>query len=372
MSNGGDAREERETSSANAEESLTDGMPAVGELDYIGGAVRRAVLLATLVLLLSLFAPTIFDKLLEVLSEAERLRTISPGWIVLMLVAEVLSFACLWWLMRILLPEVSWFVAATSQLTSNSISRVVPGGGGAAAGGATLYRMLAVSGTSPAQAGGALAAMSLLSTAALAAIPAIGVAIALFGAPIPEGLSPIAIASAVFCVLLIIVGVLALRTTAPLLLAGRVIDAVLRVAGRVLRKDWRVDNAKLVVERDRLAQLLGKRWPGATAASALNWTFDYLVLVFALYAVNADPRLSLVMVAYASGAVLSMISITPGGFGFVEVGLVGVLTLSGIPSDAAGVAVLAYRGISLWLPIVTGLFAWLLFRVKHPRRATLE
>ncbi len=347
-------------------------MPGIGDLDYIGGAVKRALALATVILLISLFAPQIFDRLLEVLSEAERLRTIRPGWFILMFVAEVLSFASLWWLIRIMLPKVSWFVAATSQLTSNSVSRVVPGGGGAAAGGATLYRMLAVSGTSPTQAGGALAAMSLLSTAALAAIPAIGVAIALFGSPIPEGLSPIAIASAVLCVLLLAVGGLALRTTRPLMLAGRVVDRVLRVSGRIFRKSWRLDQDTLLGERDRLAQLLGKRWPAATAASALNWTFDYLVLVFALYAVDAEPRLSLVMVAYASGAVLSMISLTPGGFGFVEVGLVGVLTLSGIPSDTAGVAVLAYRGVSLWLPIASGLFAWLLFRVKYPRRTTLE
>lgn len=345
-------------------------MPAVGELDYIGDAVRKSLLLASVILGLSLFAPDLIDELLNVLSLAERLHTIRPWWFALMVLAELASFGCLWWLIRIVLPKVSWFVAATSQLTSNSVSRVVPGGGGAAAGGATLYRMLAVSGTSPSQAGGALAAMSLLSTAALAAIPAIGVAIALFGAPIPEDLTPIAIASAVLCVLLLGSGVLALRTTTPLLLFGRVADRVLRATGKVLRKGWHVDQTKLVTERDRLAKLLGERWPQATAASALNWTFDYLVLVFALYAVDAEPRLSLVMVAYASGAVLSMISLTPGGFGFVEVGLVGVLTLSGIPSDAASIAVLAYRGVSLWLPIASGLFAWLAFRARYPRRAT--
>lgn len=372
MTTGEAPRDEPGPATANEAQSSDGGMPDVGDLDYIGGAVKRALLIATIILVVSVFAPQIFDRLLAVLSEAERLRTIRPGWFVLMILAEVVSFSCLWWLIRIMLPKVSWFVAATSQLTSNSVSRVVPGGGGAAAGGATLYRMLAVSGTNPAQAGGALAAMSILSTAALAAIPAIGVAIALFGAPIPEGLSPIAIASAVLCALLLSVGVLALRTTGPLLVAGRVIDNVLRAAARIGRKTWHLDAAKLIEERDRLAQLLGKRWPQATAASALNWTFDYLVLVFALYAVDAEPRLSLVMVAYASGAVLSMISITPGGFGFVEVGLVGVLTLSGIPSDTAGVAVLAYRGVSLWLPIASGLFAWVLFRVKYPRSATVD
>ena len=344
-------------------------MPAIDELDYIGSAVKRALALAVAILVIFLIAPQLFDRLLSVISESDRLRTIQLRWFLLMIVAEVLSFTSLWWLLRILLPKVSWFVAATSQLTANSVSRVVPGGGGAAAGGATLYRMLAVSGTNTTQAGGALAAMSVLSTAALAAIPAIGVTIALFGSPIPEGISAIAIASGVLCVLLLAVGAAALRTTGPLLAAGRIIDRILRFAGRLFRKGWRIDGQTLLTERDRLASLLGDRWPQATAASALNWTFDYLVLVFALFAVDAQPRLSLVMIAYAGGAVLSMISITPGGTGFVELGLIEVLTLSGIPADRATVAVLAYRGVSLWLPIASGFFAWLAFRARYPRRS---
>ncbi len=343
-------------------------MPAVGELDYIGGAVRRAVLIALVVIALSFVAPGLLRELLEVLGDAPRLLTIRPAWFAVMFLAELASFACIWWMTRLLLPKVSWFVAATSQLTANSVSRIVPGGG-AAIGGATLYRMLAVSGTNPTQAGGALAAMSLISTAALVAIPAIGTLIAIFGAPIPEGLTPIAVASGVLFVLLILVGVLALRRTAPLVFAGRWLDRLVSRVGRLFRKSWSVDPHNLVAERDRLANLLGERWLSVTAASALNWMFDYLVLVFALYAVDADPRLSLVMVAYASGAVLAMIPITPGGFGFVEVGLTSVLVLSGIPADSATVAVLAYRVMSLWLPIASGLVAWLAFRRRYPRRS---
>lgn len=351
-----------------AENPAPDGPEATAkDFDLIGGAVRRAMVLATIAIALSFFAPQLFDRLLEVLSSAERLRNIEPWWFAAMIAAEIASFASLWWLIKILLPKVSWFVAATSQLTSNSISRVVPGGGGPAAGGAALYKMLSVSGTSPTQAAGALAATSVLSTAALAAIPGVGFLIALLGAPIPEGISPIAIASAVMCALVLGVGYVAIRHTKPLLIVGAILNRILDMAGRFFRKDWGVTPATLVVERDRLGELLGKRWPQATAASALNWTFDYLVLVFALYAVGAEPRLSLVMVAYASGAVLSMISITPGGFGFVEVGLTGVLTLSGIPSDAAAVAVLAYRGVSLWFPIASGLFAWVAFQARFSR-----
>ncbi len=349
--------------------SVPRGMPAIGELDYIGGFVRRALFSALVVILSSAAAPGLLDQLLEILSDAERLRNIRPGWFLLMVGAEIVSFACLWWLTRILLPEASWFVAATSQVTANSVSRVIPGG--AAVGGATLYRMLAVSGISASQAGGALAATSVLSTAALFAIPATGALIALFGAPIPEGLLPVAIVSPVMFVLLAVVGAVGLLTTRPLLIVGRRLDDASRILGHLFRRSWRVDPRNLVRERNRLVEVLGSRWPQATAASALNWAFDYLVLVAALYAVDADPRLSLVMVAYASGAVLSMIPITPGGFGFVEVGLVSVLVISGIAFQDATVAALAYRVVSFWLPVAAGPAAWLAFRRRYPRRTAL-
>ena len=243
---------------------------------------------------------------------------------------------------------------------------MIVGGPGTRNNGTT--EMLAVSGVSAAEAGGALAATSILSTAALFAIPAMGGLIALFGAPIPEGLLPVAIASAALFVLLLAVGFIGLRYTAPLRFVGARLDGAARVLSRVVRRPLSVDTAKLIDERDRLVETLGSRWPQATAASSLNWAFDYLVLVAALYAVDADPRLSLVMIAYASGAVLAMIPITPGGFGFVEVGLFGVLVLSGISAQNAAVATLAYRVVSFWLPVAAGPAAWIAFRRRYPRR----
>lgn len=346
--------------------SIPRGMPAIGELDYIGAVVRRALLLAVAVIVISVIAPSLFEQLLEVLSDTDRLATIRPGWFVLMVLAEVASFACIWWLTRVVLPNVSWFVAATSQVTANSVSRVLPGG--AAVGGATLYRMLAVSGVSAAEAGGALAATSIISTAALFAIPAMGGLIALFGAPIPEGLLPVAIASGVLFVLLVLVGFVGLRFTVPLRFVGKRLERITNLLAKLTRRPLSIDTENLVSERDRLVRTLGSRWPQATAASAFNWMFDYLVLVAALYAVDADPRLSLVMIAYATGAVLAMIPITPGGFGFVEVGLFGVLVLSGISAQNAAVATLAYRVVSFWLPVAAGPAAWIAFRRRYPRR----
>ena len=69
-------------------------------------------------------APQIFD----VWAQVPELRVL--GWVglVAMLGCELVSFVCAWGLHRVALPGLSWFGAGTTQLTSNAVSRAVPGG----------------------------------------------------------------------------------------------------------------------------------------------------------------------------------------------------------------------------------------------------
>ncbi len=331
----------------------------VGEFFHGPALVRRGVVAFIGMLCLYLLS----DRILELLNSAPELVKINRRWFLLMVLLEVCSFGFLWWLTRLVLPGISWFVAATSQLASNGASRIVPGG--AAVGGAVLFRMLSVSGTTSGQAGAALAATSGLSTTALAAFPAAGLALAAAGAPIPESLLPAVLAGGVLFPVLVAIGVLSVRTTRPLLRLGIIISRIVNLAGRSLRRGWSMDARMLVKERDRMVGAVGRHWLRAIVAAALNWVFDYLVLVTALVAVGADPRLSLVLLAYTTGAVLTMIPVTPGGFGFVETGMTYMLVLSGITKGDALVATLAYRIVSLWLPILAGGGAWLLFQRKY-------
>ncbi|RPI22456.1 MAG: TIGR00374 family protein, partial [Actinobacteria bacterium] len=113
------------------------------------------------------------------------------------------------------------------------------------------------------------------------------------------------------------------------------------------------------------------RWWKALTMAVLNWMLDYLTLVVALVAVGAKPRVSLVLLAFGASAVLGMIPITPGGLGFVEVGLTGILTVSGIPADSAALATLTYRLFQFWLPIPAGLLAYMLFRRRYGKLSEL-
>ena len=62
-----------------------------------------------------------------------------------------------------------------------------------------------------------------------------------------------------------------------------------------------------------------------------------------------------------------MIPLTPGGLGFVESGLTGVMSLAGVPFDQAVLATLLYRVFSYWLPMPAGLVAAVIFKRRHSR-----
>ncbi|MEZ5340430.1 MAG: lysylphosphatidylglycerol synthase transmembrane domain-containing protein [Acidimicrobiales bacterium] len=332
----------------------------------IGAWIKQGLFLALGMFAIYLFAP----QLLAVVASAPELKSIRPRWIVAMVLLEVASFCCIWLVMKILMPRVSWFVAATSQLVSNAVSRVVPGA--AASGGAAMFRMLSVSGVSASEAGGALAVMSILSTIALFTIPAIGILLALLGAPVPEAMWPVAAAGGVMFVLLLVLGTLAMVTDRPLQALGVGIDRVLRRLHGRFGIAESMGHDRLVQERDRLVSVVGSRWRQLLVVVASNWIFDYLALVAALYGVGANPRLSLVLLAYACAALAGMIPITPGGIGFVEATLYSLLVISGISGQRAVLAIAAYRLVSLLLPIIAGLPAWALYRRRfRPSTADL-
>jgi uncharacterized protein (TIRG00374 family) len=116
--------------------------------------------------------------------------------------------------------------------------------------------------------------------------------------------------------------------------------------------------------RDSAMAAVGARWKTVVWAAAGNTFLDYLALLAALRAVGADPHPSLVLLAYTAAELLAMIPFTPGGLGFVEAGLVGTLTLAGVPSPDALTATLLYRIVAYWLPLPAGGLAYLLVRYR--------
>jgi hypothetical protein len=120
--------------------------------------------------------------------------------------------------------------------------------------------------------------------------------------------------------------------------------------------------SRLVRERDRALKVVGANARDALLASVLRWLLDYCALLLALAAVGAEPRPSLVLLAFTGAQLLALIPVTPGGLGFVEAGLAGLLALAGVNAADAALATLAYRFVSYWLPLPAGGVALLLHR----------
>ena len=329
-------------------------------------SIRRRIVVRLIFLALTLFTLyVLWPSLLKVFSAWPSLLTINPAWFVVMLAAEVASFACAWALQRLALRTARWFAIATAQISGNAFSRIVPGG--AAAGAAIQFRLLVQSGLDATTIGTGLTAASFISSGTLFALPVLALPAIVFGAPAPRGLTQSAWLGAGLFVLAVAVGALLLSSTRPLEATGRAIQWLQNRVHRDRAPHTGLPE-KLVEERDEIREALGSRWWLALISAMGNWLFDYLALLAALTAVGSRPRPSLVLLAYVAAAVLGMIPLTPGGLGFVEAGLTATLTLAGVNAADAVLATLAYRLVSYWLPLVVGPIAYALHRRRYARR----
>jgi uncharacterized protein (TIRG00374 family) len=302
-------------------------------------------------------------SLLALFDAWPQLGDIQPFWFAVVGGLEMLSFGCLWLLLRIALPACTWGDIVASQLAGNAASRVIPGG--AASGGVVQAKMLIQAGHPARAVGAGLSATGLLTTGVLLTLPVLTVPAVLIGPPPQEQLQLGLVVSLVLAVVIVALGLALLKW-------DRFVRGVAKVVGRavhVVRR--RTDPADVagafVAERDQIAASFAGRWPLSLAGAAGNRMLDYSALVAALVAVGAEARPSLVLMAYVGALALAMIPITPGGLGFVETGLTTLLVLAGVSTDQAVVATLLYRLVSFWLPIPVGLVAWGAWRV-HPLR----
>ncbi len=311
----------------------------------------------------------IWPQLLGFWDAVPGLRTIEWWWFALMVALEAASYACYWAMMQVTLRERRWFVVAMTQMTANAFARVVPGG--AASGGSIAYQMLVAAGAPKGRAVTGLTTNTLLSNAVLFLLPVFALPAILGGAPIDPSLMRTLVLGVAFFVLIVAGGAILLFTDALLAWAGRVVARVLDGVKKSGAPRTGLP-ARLLDERDYIRESLGDRWWQALGSAAGNWLFDFAALLAALAAVGAEPRPSLVLLGYVVAMILSWIPLTPGGLGFVEVGLAATLGLAGVGAAEATTAVLAYRLVAFWLPIPTGAVAGAVFRRRFAGRPAAE
>ncbi len=91
------------------------------------------------------------------------------------------------------------------------------------------------------------------------------------------------------------------------------------------------------------------------------WGFEICVLWACFHAFGQAPPFTVIWMAYFVGMLGNLLPV-PGGIGGVEGGMIGALVAFGVEFHLAVLAVLAYRGISFWLPTIPGIVAYFQLR----------
>jgi uncharacterized protein (TIRG00374 family) len=95
------------------------------------------------------------------------------------------------------------------------------------------------------------------------------------------------------------------------------------------------------------------------------WAFDNAVLWATFHAFGLSPPVTILLMAYLIGQLGGLLPL-PGGIGGIDGGLIGALIVYSVPVAGATAAVLAYRVILFWLPLLVGASAFADLRRNMP------
>ena len=104
------------------------------------------------------------------------------------------------------------------------------------------------------------------------------------------------------------------------------------------------------------------------------WAFDNAVLWATFHAFGFSPPITVILMGYLIGQLGGLLPL-PGGLGGIDGGLIGTLIVYGTPAAATAAAVLVYRVILFWLPLILGAVAFIVAATgaeqTRPARALL-
>lgn len=328
---------------------------------------RRAVLRSALgVATVAAVYVEVVPRIASYGSVAQHLGTVSAPWAAGLAAAsalDVLTSALPW---RALLPQLSWLGAVGFTQASTALTLVLPGGAplGMALSFGLLRRLRVPTGA----AGFAVALTGIWSQVMIFLYPLVGAVLVLGSGNLSTSSLAIAGASGAAAAVLTVLVVAALRSPSAALRLG---DFAGRVAGRVARLLRRTAPAwngeSLVRHRKERLSHLRRRWPVLTAATLGNQLTAYLIFDLSLRAVGvsvASVSPSESFLAWAIGRVISSLPLTPGGIGFVELGMIGTLVGFGGPRAHIVAAVLLYRALVIVPTLVAGAAALVALRLR--------
>lgn len=295
---------------------------------------------------------------------------LSWEWIVALAAATVLNLATFPAPWVAALPGLAFGNAFGLSQASTALTLIVPGG--APIGMLASFAMLRSWGLEGAPVGLAVVLTGVWNQLSTFAFPVVALAMLAAdggGGRSLELVALVGIVSFAGCVAVIAAAVASPR------LARSAGDAAARIAVFVRRlvglapPAW--DGGSIVRFREEALGLLQRRWVALTLTTLANQLTGYLLLELSLRGVGlprGDVSSVEVFAAWSVGRLLASIPITPGGIGFVELGLTGALVAFGGADGPVVAGVLVYRFLSIAPILALGGLAAATWESRHPER----
>jgi len=252
------------------------------------------------------------------------------------------------------MPRLTHRRALTLSLTGSAVSNLVPMGGALGIG--LNYWMSRTWGfTQPAFTLYTFVT-NLWDVMAKLSLPALAIAALLLTGDVahPQLANAASVAMTVLGLLLLIV-LTALASERAASLFGRISTPPLQLAFRVARSSRRVDLARTAVElRRESISLLRTGWVQLSLGMLAYSALQALLLWSSLHMLGTTLSAPEIFAGYALERVLTLAMITPGGTGFVEVGITALLIAFGGDPVTTVAGVLIYRAFTFGLEIPVG------------------
>jgi uncharacterized protein (TIRG00374 family) len=276
----------------------------------------------------------------------DRLSAADPVWLLVAVALEVASsFSYVLMFRPVFCPGMGWAESTEIGLSEVGMGSIVPasGAGGLALGAWVLNRR-----GMPADkiARRSVAFFIIKSSVNFVAVAVVGVLLAtqLVGPRLSPWLT-------------VLPAALSALTIGAVFVVARLGEGERPTGGRIKRA-WATVRRSIVGGFATAVEAIKAGDPLLFAGAIGYWAFDNAVLWATFQAVGDAPPLSVILMGYLIGQMGGLLPI-PGGIGGIEGGLLGTLVVYGAHADATVAAVLAYRLILFWIPLVLGVPAFL-------------
>jgi putative heme transporter len=286
-------------------------------------------------------------------------RGLSWRWIAALVVVTLLNLATYGPPLMAALPGLSYLHATRATLASTALSAVAPGG--AAVGIATSFAMLRLWGFEGRRVGLAVVVQSVWNQFVILGFPIVAV-VGLAAQGADNRTLDVAAIIGLAVVVVLVAGFAVGLSSARLArrLGDRAAGLATRAKALIRKAPVKWNGETFVRFRGETIDLIRRRWLVLTASTLAGHLTVFLVLLVALRATgvtSAEVSLVEAFAAWTVARILGAIPITPGGVGFVELGLTGALVAFGASDAEAVAATLIYRFLTVVPTLVAGLVA---------------